>query len=101
MFDPQSDPLGIGVMSRARENRFKLAAKGLAPAIGPLPDPQWEGFFQAIAEAHPGKTVRYGQDNPEGTDLTNPSGNPAMLSRQLGTLSLSSLRRAAGRPTQE
>jgi hypothetical protein len=98
MFDPQSDPLGLGLQARARENRFRLAAAGRLSPIGPLPDPQWEGFFQAVSEANPGKRVQYGQDNPEGTDLTNAqSGDPNMLSRQLGTLSLSALRRLRSR----
>ena len=44
-FDPSTDPLGIGLQQRAATNRQPY------PGFGPLPDPQWEGFFQAADEA--------------------------------------------------
>ena len=44
-FDPSTDPLGIGLKQRAAVNQQPY------PGFGPLPDPQWEGFFQAMNEA--------------------------------------------------
>lgn len=69
-FSPQSDPLGVGLQNRARQHRFELAAAGLESPIGPLPDPQWDAYFQAIGEAANGKPVRYAQDSNEIPDPT-------------------------------
>lgn len=100
MWDPQSDPLGIGLQASARQKRFELAAKGLSGGgspIGPLPDPQWDAFFEAIGQKANGRPVRFGQSNAEGSDTTNAdAADPNMMSRQLGTLSLSSLKRMRG-----
>lgn len=74
-FDPVTDPLGISLKERARQQRQlregvgalqrgqrELQAPGMGlygplhsslgtPLSGPIPDPQWEGFFQALNEA--------------------------------------------------
>ena len=42
------DPLGLGVKGRARENRLSQSLQGLLPIGGPLPDPNWEGFWQSM-----------------------------------------------------
>lgn len=60
MFNPQDDPLGLGLMQRARERRqAQLNANPAASGFmsGPLPDQNWDAWFQAIAEANPGKSV--------------------------------------------
>lgn len=111
MWDPQSDPLGNALKGRARDFRFNLAAEGLQSPIGPLPDPQWDGFFQAVNESAGGKRVRYAQDTNDDTNETyaNPaayqgldkglnSGTPFDMqpmgpSEQLGTLSVGDLTR--------
>jgi hypothetical protein len=114
MFSPQTDPLGIGLMAKAREQRFRATAAGQTSPIGPLPDPQWEGFFQAVHDAVPaGKEVKFGMDNPTVDETYNDPEQfgrqeralghlgPAPMhlmgqSRQLGTISgaaLDSLRR--------
>lgn len=42
------DPLGLDVKGRAREQRLRQSLQGLIPVGGPLPDPNWEGFFQSM-----------------------------------------------------
>lgn len=70
MFDPQDDPLGLGLKARARERRF--AEQVMNPAAqtymsGPLPDQNWDAFFQAVGEAAPGKKVNFsGGTDPSG-----------------------------------
>lgn len=53
MFDPSDDPLGIGIQDRAQKRRqsFALNEGWGHPTFGPLPDPRWEGFSQALGEA--------------------------------------------------
>lgn len=58
-FDPSTDPLGIGLQQRAAANRQPY------PGFGPLPDPQWEGYFQAMNEAGVNKVAGA---NPAGTN---------------------------------
>jgi hypothetical protein len=114
MFDPNSDPLGLGLKARARERRQSLQA--LQPQnpgfmSGPLPDENWDAFFQAVSEANPGKAVKFGQGAAEGGDpsFASPDAYGAQTaavnaaspyaatlqspSRQLGTLSLQALKR--------
>jgi hypothetical protein len=62
MFDPQDDPLGLGLKQRARERRMSLAA--LQPQTagymsGPLPDENWDAYFQAVEEAANGRPVSF------------------------------------------
>lgn len=64
-FQPPDDPLGIAVQGRAREKRLAQQLSGLGPSIpvGPLPDPKWAGYFEAIDEATPrGKRLAFSQD---------------------------------------
>lgn len=94
MFDPSTDPLGIAVRQRAAQQRWQNIYNGLNPTTGPLPDPQWEGYFQATSEAADGKPVKWGNGsagtaNPEtGLDANNPmplSMQMLMRSNQIGT----------------
>jgi hypothetical protein len=55
----QEDPLGLGVKGRARERRLTASLQGLTSPIGPLPDQNWDGFFQAADEAAAGRHVRF------------------------------------------
>lgn len=70
MFDPQEDPLGLGLKARARERRFadQMIHPAGAFASGPLPDENWDAFFQAVSEANPGKNVNFaGGESPAGS----------------------------------
>lgn len=54
MFGGASDPdrLGIGLKSRAKRERMSADPReGFGRHVGPLGDPQWAGFFQALQEA--------------------------------------------------
>lgn len=46
----QEDPLGIGVQQRGMQHAMYAGISGQRAPGGPLPDPQWEGLFQALAE---------------------------------------------------
>lgn len=72
MFDPRTDPLGIAVQGRARAEDFQDQLQHPNP-IGPLKDPRWEGFFQAVNESAGGKPVDYaGSSGPDlGFDTNN------------------------------
>jgi hypothetical protein len=96
-FNPQDDPLGLAVSGRARERRLKMQMTGGGNTIGPLPDPQWDAFFQAADEAGGGRHMRFGQDTTD-TPL-NPADSlnamnaaspfdvkPMAPSNQLGTI---------------
>lgn len=61
-FNPQDDPLGLAVSGRARERRIANQMTGKTSTIGPLPNPQWDAFFQAADEAAGPRHVRFGQD---------------------------------------
>lgn len=75
------DPLGLGVKGRAREKRLAASLQGLMPAGGPLADPNWDAYAQAVEEAAGGKKVRYGYvDQPE-DDLSR---DPAAVASQIG-----------------
>lgn len=73
-FDPATDPLGIALQGRARDARQQqeLANPKMMTA-GPLPDPQWEGFFQAVHEAGDGRPTTYAGSTGEdlGYDTNN------------------------------
>lgn len=71
MFNPEDDPLGLALQSRAREHRWLDRINGNTNPIGPLPDPMWDSYFQAVAEAAHGKPVRYGQESPVSNDTMN------------------------------
>ena len=51
MFNPTTDPLGIGLKARAANQRRDLEVRNLGHNYGPLSDPAWDGFFQAMNEA--------------------------------------------------
>lgn len=69
MFDPQSDPLGLGLQQRAREKRqLDQNANPAAQAYmsGPLVDPNMDAWFQALGEAGGGKQMKLAGGAPEG-----------------------------------
>lgn len=73
MFDPNTDPLGLGLKARARERRQSLQTlQPQTPGFlsGPLPDENWDAFFQATGEAANGKPVKFGG----GSDASSPVG---------------------------
>lgn len=72
MFDPsQGDPLGqlIGLQARAKQSREAMYAQNPMTQTGPLPDPRWDAYFQAVNEAGAGKPVNFtGGPSPEGSN---------------------------------
>jgi hypothetical protein len=59
------DPLGIAVMQRAKAARFQYNLQNpMAMTAGPLPDPRWDGFFQAVEENAPGGIKGAGRSDP-------------------------------------
>ncbi len=50
MFDPATDPLGLGLKSRARERRLTASLSAFQPIGGPLPDQNWDALLQAMDE---------------------------------------------------
>lgn len=75
------DPLGTNIKRRGMDSYYEEARKSDPRyASGPLPDPQWEGFLQAMQDQH---VTRVGQDvaRPQGiaSDPTQPGWeNPPM-----------------------
>ncbi len=68
------DPLGIAVMQRAKQNRLQYEmAHPESMQSGPLPDPRWDGYFQAVDEAAGGRPVDFaGSAGPDlGFDTNN------------------------------
>jgi hypothetical protein len=53
-FDPNTDPLGIALKGRARDARQAQMTNdpsGQQFMSGPLPDPNWDAWFQAVQES--------------------------------------------------
>jgi hypothetical protein len=93
MFDPQDDPLGLGLKSRARERRQSQLTNNPAAQTymsGPLPDQNWDAFFQAVDEANPGKPVKFAG----GSDASSPVAPNA----DLGTAFAAKSRQFRGEP---
>ena len=83
-----TDPLGVGVQSQAQQNHFggvvhdidadygsTAAGDGQSQLLneavhqtGPLEDPQWAGFFQAVQNAGGGKPVGFGMPRQKGNN---------------------------------
>ncbi len=87
-FSPENDPLGLEAKQRARMRRFQLAAEGRSSPIGPLPDPNWDGYFEAVGEAGGGQRMKFAQDSDQ--DITDQTAavngqDPLMFSRQIGS----------------
>lgn len=80
MFQPSEDPLGIGLQARAAQ-RMKDQQVGQDPSgwmnrpiQTVLPDPQWQGWFQALQEA--GATNLGDSSQMERKGLWDPSNQP-------------------------
>ena len=59
-FDPSEDPTGIALMARARQNRFQYQTEHPESMMsGPLPDPRWDAWLQAVSEAGNGRPVKF------------------------------------------
>ncbi len=69
----EEDPLGLGVKGRARESRLKASLQGLQPVGGPLVDPNWDAYFQAVNEAGGGKKMKFQYEDPPAADLSRDS----------------------------
>lgn len=62
------DPSGIAVQTRARDRRIQMFQDHMgdnydvmtqaSAGHGPLPDPLWDGYFQAVEEAKPDPNMR-------------------------------------------
>lgn len=83
MFNPQDDPLGLGLMQRARAQRQAQQTNNPAAQAymsGPLPDQNWDAFFQASNEATGGKGLNFrGGPAPEGSNqIAGTASNPMM-----------------------
>lgn len=64
---PTEDPLGIAVQQRGMQHAMTATTNG-ERAIGSLPDPQWEGFFQSLGE--------HGVDKVSGANMLHNSDGP-------------------------
>lgn len=73
----------IGLQNDAQQRRFQLATQGLSSPIGPLPDPQWDAYFGAVAQAANGKRVKYGYETQTGPDLSSISQWPGRVAAAL------------------
>jgi hypothetical protein len=75
MFDPSQgsvlDQLA-GLQAQARQKRFADAVANPSSQMGPLPDPKWDAYFQAVNEAGGGKPVKFagGVSPDESNQLT-------------------------------
>lgn len=75
MFDATTDPTGAAVQQRARDRRIQQMTDSVSHPLsifnGPLPDPKWDGLFQAIDEAAGGKKqAGFGYMDQPADDLT-------------------------------
>ena len=77
-FNAINDPLGqlINLQAQVRQRRFADAvANPATQTTGPLPDPQWDAYFEAVDQANPGKKTTF----DSGGDLPN---SPALKGLQ-------------------
>lgn len=51
MFDARTDPAGASLKARAGARRDTYRYQNLGKNMGPLSDPAWDGFMQAMGEA--------------------------------------------------
>lgn len=54
-YSPHEDPLGVGLKSRAKQSRWRNRDQTRGRNLGPLSDPQWDAFFQAMDEQNVSK----------------------------------------------
>ena len=87
MFNPQDDPLGLGLQSRARAHRWADSiANPMSQTLGPLPDPMWDAYFQAVAEAAKGKKINFAGGAPSNELFSEAFNDPNTGPEQLATL---------------
>lgn len=83
-FDPSSDPSGIALQQRAQARRqVDMNENPYAHMMGPLPDPQWDGYFQALGEAGVDKLAG-GASPAESRQLTGYNTNGAVGTEEYG-----------------
>jgi hypothetical protein len=82
-FFGEADPLGLGVKGRAREKRLAASMAGTQTIGGPLPDPNWDGYFQAADEVNEGGPgVKFAGGNMGGQQVQGRSAQPSLLGLQ-------------------
>lgn len=59
-FNPATDPLGIGLASRARNRRQRIGAPSKLLSPGGVHGIEMDALFQAIEEMNPEKSIRIG-----------------------------------------
>lgn len=116
MWDASSDPLGIGLQSRAAQSRFNYGVQNPGTSFGPGHSAAWDGFFQALNEAgvsHLGDSSTRMGFGPQFGSLPstyNPSFQTSAVrasgpSNQIGTpgipQSMSSLQQSVGRTAKK
>ena len=74
------DPLGLGIKGRARDTRMAASLQGLMPIGGPLPDPNWDAYFQAAQESAGGKPMKFAYMPGQQADLSR---DPEAVASQL------------------
>jgi hypothetical protein len=87
MFNPQDDPLGLGLQSRARAHRWAdSVANPMSQTLGPLPDPMWDSYFQAVAEAAKGKKINFAGGTAPNETFDESFQDPSVGAEQLATI---------------
>lgn len=85
-----TDPLGIALKQRARDTRADLNPTGLG-SMGPLMDPMWDGFMQAMSEQG---VDRLGDDSM--WEARQRGGGKLAYAHKMGLPSVAALDKAAG-----
>ena len=70
-WDPQSDPLGLGLQQQVQDNYWGQVAAGNPGPFnaGPTTNPQWSAWLQAVHNAAGGRPVAFGAGaSPEGSN---------------------------------
>jgi len=78
MTEAPFDPSGIDLMTRGMENAWRNRLATGSP-IGPLPDPRWAGFFQALEDQGVNRLVG-GPSAPGSNQIRGESVQPNYLS---------------------
>ena len=85
VYTRENDPLGLSSMARGRQRRMDYAMQHPGYNFGPLPDPQWEGYFDRLNQA--GVSGLRGGESPEGSNqIRGTSSQPVTQSDFTSTL---------------